>query len=135
MSDEDVTLTSLVGEHVLTGVEFGTRPPDREAYRYDDSATISFVLDGITYTAAEDPSDGYRSSMERLFVGGGVANVFPPCRVVCSIRERGEYVLEMRDVTTGKIVVEVGTSNTDDYYPCYEARFDPTAMAVNAGKP
>ena len=36
------------------------------------------------------------------------------------------------DVVTGKCILEVCTENTDDYYPDYVAKFDPTAMATNA---
>jgi hypothetical protein len=40
-------------------------------------------------------------------------------------------VLLLVDAKTGKSVVEVGTANTDDYYPYCVQRFDPAAMAVN----
>lgn len=135
---EEITLDSLVGEHVLSGVDFGTA--ERGEYDDSDPGTCLFVLDGDTYTVTEDPSDGYRSHMRSIAKGGvEVSNRFPECRVLCSMRTKGEYgevddVLEMRDITTGKLVLEVGTSNTDDYYPLYRANFDPTAMEINSGK-
>lgn len=135
-SDEDVTLESLVGEHELTGVDFGHAVVTQ--YGYDEnSETCTFVLDGVTYTVTEDPSDGYRSSMRSLVKGGTeVRNTFPTCRVLCSMQTAGEYgsvddLLVMRDMVTGKDVLVIGTANTDDYYPCYRANFNPENMAVN----
>lgn len=130
------TLNDLVGTHELSGVEFNTLPADRERWR-DEAQACSFVLDGVVYTVTEDPDDGYRSSMESIEVGGFVANRFEPQRVLCSMQLRGTYdsvddILVMRDATTGKAVLEIGTSDTDDYYPSFVANFDPTAMACNS---
>ncbi len=131
-------LQDLIGEHVLTSVEFGTIPADRDAHRYEDANSITFVLDGKAYCAIEDPNDGYRSSMESLseVLVDTVKNIFAPCRVLGRYRTRGTYsgaddVLELIDIVTGKLVLEVGTDNVDDYYPGYVANFAPENMAVN----
>lgn len=129
----EVELDSMLGEHVLTGVDFSTIPPKG----YDEEAqTCAFILDGVTYIATEDPSDGYRSSLGSLIVGGDVGNTFPPCRVIGRKVADGEYekndVIELVDAVTGETVLEIGTGNTDDYYPYFVARFYPAAMAVNA---
>lgn len=135
---QKVTLEGLVGEHVLTGVDFGTDEVDR----YGEPAMANccyFVLDGTTYRVVEDESDGYRSSMRDIdiIVDRPVVNVFEPCRVV------GRYVngkwgygdssdiLELIDLVTGKTVLAVGTQNNDDYYPSYVADFTPEHMACN----
>ena len=39
--------------------------------------------------------------------------------------------LELLDCKTGKTVLEVGTENTDDYYPCFVANWSPENMACN----
>ena len=129
----EVSLDTLLGEHILSGVDFSTIPP---ADRYDEEAqTCAFILDGKTYIATEDPSDGYRSSLGSLIVGGEVTTKFPPCRVVGRKVADGDYekndVIELVDATTGEAVLEIGTGNTDDYYPYFVARFYPAAMAVN----
>ena len=104
----------------------------------EDCETISFRLDGVVYTATQDPSDGYRSSMSGIAKSERpMRNVFAPVKVIGRLRTRGEYggtddVLELIDAKTGKTVLEVGTDDVDDYYPCWVARFDPTAMASNA---
>lgn len=139
---ETITLDNLVGEHVLTGVDFGSVTFTEGYHEGETADTCVFELDDEVYTATEDPSDGYRSSMESITKGGAtVSNRFPPCRVVGSMKvaEEGSYesshdVLQFRDVTTGQIVLEVGTGNTDDYYPYYVANFDPKAMEINSGK-
>lgn len=130
-----VELQDLVGEHVLTGVDFGTGP--RDAYDYEDPNTMTFVLDGVAYRITEDPSDGYRSSMREIaVVENSVSNTFAPVKVVARYREKGEYhphdeVLELIDAANGKVILEAGTSNTDDYYPWFTANFWPEKMAVN----
>ena len=48
--------SNLVGRHVLTGVDQGII----EIYG-EEGNWVSFTLDGVTYTATEDPDDGYRS--------------------------------------------------------------------------
>ena len=95
--------------------------------------------DGVVYTAVEDPSDGYRSSMEKLFVSPNddVRNVFPPCRVLARKKPDDRWggkndTLELIDIATGKVVMEVGTDNSDDYYPSFVSAFWPENMASNA---
>jgi hypothetical protein len=136
----EVKLESLVGERKLSGVDMGKTTVERYGST-EEANHISFVLDGIVYTATEDPDDGYRSYMGTLSVGGSVANTFAPQCVLCSyytgkIDEDSYYtaneLLIARDVVTGKEVLRIGTSNTDDYYPWFTADFDPTAMACNA---
>jgi len=136
------TLRSLVGPHVLDAVDFSTeRVPTYGGY-FENAQHCRFRLDGIVYIAVEDPSDGYRSSMEHLLLGSGeMTNVFPPLQVIARHRtESGEGwghqtddVLELVDAVTGKVVLEVGTENEDDYYPCFVASFHPEAMAHNVG--
>lgn len=62
-----MTLSDLIGKHHLSGVDFGTIPADLDRYIYEDSETMTFVLDGRAYCIVEDPSDGYRSSMRDIF--------------------------------------------------------------------
>jgi hypothetical protein len=40
----------------------------------------------------------------------------------------------MLDVTTGKVVFEVGTEDIDDYYPGFVVEFNPENMAINQRK-
>ena len=133
-----MNLSDLVGEHILTGVDFDNM--EVEHYGAMESVQVMhFVLDDITYTVLEDPSDGYRSSMEEIKVSeASVDNIFDPVHVIGRIRERGECgccdVLELIDVQTGKIVLEAGTENTDDYYPWFVVNFTPENMAINQGK-
>lgn len=139
MATPQVSMESLCGAHVLSGVDQGdAQLQPYEGAGYDvDCNWIRFVLDGVIYQATEDPDDGYRSSMRDLaIVSDPVANVFPPCAVVGTIRATGEYggnseVLSFIDERTGKVVLEVGTDNSDDYYPSFVAFFDPRAMAAN----
>jgi hypothetical protein len=131
----DVTFESLVGPHILTGVDFEVV---REQY-YEDASVIRFVLDGVTYVCTEDPSDGYRSSMGSLIRDDApttpVKNTFVGVAVLgrlCTTPDND--ILEFVDSVNGNVILEVGTSNTDDYYPCFVGNFYPELMHVNQGK-
>ncbi len=134
-----VKLEDLIGEHLLSGVEFGTLPEDKDKGRWEAANSMTFVLDGHAYCAVESPDDGYRSSMEDIYEVPieSVKNVFEPVKVLAGYRTQGTYgstddTLELIDVVTMKIVLEVGTDNSDDYYPSFVAKFSPENMVVNA---
>lgn len=132
----EVKLDSLIGEHFLSGVDMSEEDMKSSYNSEYHGSVCRFVLDRKVYTAREDDNDGYRSAMESLTEGGEVANRFDPQKVLCSLRIEGEYgskddTLVMRDAVTGEIVLEVGTDNTDDYYPSFVANFRPQNMACN----
>ncbi len=132
MESKSVALESLVGEHVLMGVDSEQIRPDGA---YEDATALRFVLDGLIYVVTEDPSDGYRSCLGSVEIveGPPVKNMFPPCRVLASMATgSSDEVLELRDVTTGKVVLQVGTDNSDNYYPSFVGNFTPEHMAVNS---
>jgi hypothetical protein len=132
-------LKELVGEHVLSGVDMDNSKVKMWGENFEDCEVIRFVLDGKTYTATEDPEDGYRSCMKDIVVSEEVvSNSFFGVDVVASMRENEPCevndVLVLTDTKTGKIVLEVGTENTDDYYPCWVANFVPENMAINQNR-
>jgi hypothetical protein len=129
-----VTLESLIGEHVLDGVDLCTDRVKAWGGSFEDAEVIRFRLDGTVYTAVQDASDGYRSAMRDIFAEEcEIKNAFPPIRVLASTVDDGN-ILELRDMVTGKVVVEVGTADADDYYPSFVAKFHPENMTTNAGK-
>lgn len=135
MTDE-ITLDSLVGLHSLTGVEMTQTKVQKYDGEWEDVDSITFRLDGKTYTAVEDPSDGYRSCMKNIILEKKqrIANKFQAVKVM-AIKKRGNYheheTLEFIDVINGKTILEVGTDNFDDYYPTFVARFIPQNMEIN----
>ena len=131
-----VELDSLIGEHVLDGVDLTTERVKPYGDHYEDANVIRFRLDGLVHTAIEDPSDGYRSSLDKLFVEDcPITNTFAPVRVVAKKKSDDTYAkndtLELVDVVTGKVVLEVGTDNHDDYYPSFVGVFWPQHMSIN----
>lgn len=130
-------LKELTGKKVLDAVDFSAESIKSWGDSYEDCQVCRFRLDGVVYSAVEDPDDGYRSHMRDLVVNENstMTNVFEGQEVLCRYRDKSEYdtddVLELVDTTTGKVVLEVGTRNTDDYYPWFTATFNPEAMAVN----
>lgn len=136
MTDQ-VELDSLVGEHVLDAVDTFTESVKQYGENFEDCELIRFRLDGVAYTATEDPSDGYRSCLGTLFVSPDepMRNVFTPIKVLAKKKDNEEWqvndTLQLIDMVTGKVVVEVGTDNTDDYYPSFVSYFAPENMATN----
>lgn len=141
MSTETIELQALAGEHLLDAVDFSTEDVPRwyDASDFEHCQVMRFRLDGKVYTALENPVDGYRSCMRDLIVSESeMRNVFQPVRVVARHRStNGDYaadILELVDAITGRTVIEVGTDNTDDYYPWFVAAFHPEAMAINQAR-
>ncbi len=61
-----------------------------------------------------------------------VRYTFPHVNVFCSMSEADEDdVLCFRDVANGKLILEVGTANTSDYYPYCVFCWMPENMACN----
>jgi len=110
-----VDLASLVGRHELSGVD---RLLDGELeYRLGPTDAFRFVLDGKTYTAVEDPEDGWCSAMKELYISDDpVTNQFSPILQDWLGRDMGDehQILQLRDVMTGKLILEVGTVDVND---------------------
>jgi hypothetical protein len=140
---EFMELKDLVGEHELSGVDTGILHPDPDVDRWgqEDANTLLFILDGVTYYVVEDASDGYRSSMKDIQIVSdrSVANRFQPVRVNATheASRKGDWsteecdLLTLTDVESGKVVLEVGTLNSDDYYPSFVGNWLPQNLAVN----
>lgn len=134
---KSIDLESLAGEHLLSGVDGDTIQVQKWTDCTEPAEVLRFVLDGVIYEGIESPGDGYRNSMEGLYVTETpVRNVFAPIKVVGRYRNKGEYsgtddVLELIDAANGKVVLEIGTDNVDDYYPGFCAHWHPDRLAVN----
>ena len=123
-----MTLNELTGIHVFSGIEVGT---------IDKCNYVKFTIDGVHYVAVEDPDDGYRSVCRELQVSNTAPKTtFMPQPVECSMMENYRYekndVLVVSDRFTGKVVLEIGTRNWDDYYPYFHLQYNPENMACNA---
>lgn len=121
-----MNLDDLVGEHLLSGIAHGA---------LGDSATISFTLDGRTFTAVQDPEDGYRSCMRSFYpepVNSTCKVQFLSIRVLARmVPDKSSKILELIVIETGKTVLEVGTRDIDDYYPCWVGNWFPENLPVN----
>jgi hypothetical protein len=134
---ETIELKSLIGKHWLTGVDYETEQV-KEDYGdyYENCQVIRFVLDGKTYTAIEDPSDGYRSHLRSISVSKHkVKNKFQKVLVMGIMKPAGynnNDTLQLYDVETGLCVLEVGTDNNDDYYPSFVGAWMPENLVLNS---
>jgi len=106
----------------------------------ENAEYVIFILDGVAYQAVEDPDDGYRSYCKDIEIvdAATIKNKFEPIEVICKMTEDGQYqkndVLEIYDGITGGIILEIGTENTNDYYPYFVFRFTPENMSLNQGR-
>ena len=130
-----VQLEDLVGMHTLSGVDRVTITTGMPEYKYEDCSVLNFVLDGKVYSAMEDYNDGYRSALGVILVSEGtLKNMFEPIGVLGVMRENGSCeceILDLYDVANDKVVLSIGTDNTDDWYPWFVAEFEPRNLHVN----
>jgi hypothetical protein len=143
VANETVDLAFFDGKtFVLTAVD-PSKNYGKLEYADDASAGIAFTLDGVTYAAVEDPSDGYRSCLAHVAVlpaDESMATQVSPHNVagrhVTSRKSYGDNMeicdtVELVDAITGRIVLAFGTDNADDYYPSFVAEWHPEALAAN----
>jgi hypothetical protein len=121
-------LKDLAGESVLDAVDMLNEGiPSEWGDQLEDSQVCRFRLNGTVFAAIEDPDDGYRSSMRdlRVLPNAKMANAFPPVRVLGIHKAKGRDIVQFYAVANGKLVLEVGTQDLDDYYPSFVASFHP----------
>lgn len=127
---KSVTLQDLVGGHTLSGVDRDTEEIKTWGDQFEIAQCIRFVLGGKTYVAVEDPNDGYRSTMREIRLSEKPClKTFPPVKVVGQMKGGGDYgqtnnTLQLIHAKTKAVILEVGTDNSDDYYPWYVATFN-----------
>jgi hypothetical protein len=124
-------LKDLVGKHLLSGVDITS---EKGNDLWDETCdVVRFVIDGITYKAIEDPEDGYRSYIKELSITKEkVSNTFPPQKVIGVMKEESDCdTIQFFDSKTKNIVLEVGTEDTNTYYPMCIMRWHPENLAIN----
>lgn len=131
--EKEITLKSLAGAHIFTGVERGILKVDKQFSWDQDKNTIRFELDGQVYEAIENPSDGYRSYMDKLVVSNKrVRNKIPETRVVCVYRDDDDCdLLDFIDCKNGKVFLTIGTRHVGDYYPVCIFEYSPEKLSIN----
>ena len=129
--EKEITLKSLAGAHVFTGVERGIlRAND---LWIPDKNTIRFELDGQVYEAVENPDDGYRSYMEKLVISNEkIKNKIPKTQIVCAYRNDDDCdLLDFIDCKNGKVFLTIGTKHVGDYYPVCIFEYSPEKLSIN----
>ena len=131
-------LKELVGKHFLSGVERGRT--ERKSFFGNNGMrdSIKFCLDGVNYVAVEDPCDGWRSLCEELEISETPCKIqIPKTEVLCTMKPDDDRwgvnndVLVLTDCETGLVVLEVGTANTNDYYPYCVMEWTPENLSCN----
>ena len=101
---------------------------------FTDASGFAFTLwrDGDWKSAIvyEDPDDGYRSSAEDPLLYPSPIENGISVRIPVSISALTDSVytcdgLQMQDRRNGKIILRLGTENTNDYYPWFCAEWTP----------
>jgi hypothetical protein len=127
---EHIALDSLVGSHAIDGrAEFVGHIDN--GYCAEDAAVFVLRLDDKLYWFQEDPGDGYRSGLayarictsEELPPGSLIE--FAPIGIRVELRDDGQETICGIVESTDSQLFEVGTFNTDDYYPSFVASWTP----------
>lgn len=135
--EKEITLKSLAGAHIFTGVERGILKADKQFSWDQDKNTIRFELDGQVYEAVENPSDGYRSYMDKLVLSNkSVHNKIPETHIVCVYRDKDGYdndcdLLDFVDCKNGNVFLTIGTKHVHDYYPVCVFEYNPENLSIN----
>lgn len=126
-----IELESLVGTHELSGAFFDMSTETMDGDHKEECQVLRFTLDGTHLEAVENPDDGYRSNLKEVrHTELAPATKFPSVKVECVMKTVGEYggediILQMLNPATKKAILEIGTSNVDDYYPGFVGYFSP----------
>ena len=141
---DTVALKDLCGLHELSGR--GEMVLKSAETSDDDAFVVVLRLDDTLYWFQEDPSDGYRSSLGVVKKLRGWPQDMPPSAfiafapVLITLRIRTEpephrlgssqqdEVLYGLDERTGLVLFEVGTEDTDDWYPSFVHRWHPEGV-------
>lgn len=152
MSD-DLSIADLCGLRQLDGR--GEFILDLEGQDSDSATVVVLRLDGEMYWFQEDPQDGYRSGLGVVRkcasdeIPPGAFVEFAPRLVSLAVRTKPDgqaddarwlqvdEVLVGTDEATGAVLFEIGTANTDDYYPYWLHEWTPPTdtAAVSVGCP
>mgnify|MGYP006288145975 CR=1 FL=1 len=125
---------------MFTGIGFNKLPNQEEYKDYDYCNSITIVLDDIPFTFVEDPQDGYRSSLDRVIIGGQVDTTFDPIplklKAVDRLYDKEVEMLIGYDLnwdyeSDDNICLEIGTDWVDDYYPSYTSVWRPEKLYIN----
>jgi len=127
---DTVELEDLVGRHMLDAINY-------DLDNSEEANIFMFRLNGVVFIATEDPDDGWRSCLGDIKASKDrkMTNIFRPIEVI-GVHEDNGYcdILKLIDVANDKVVLEVGTENTDDYYPYFVGRFCPENMSINESR-
>lgn len=112
----EIEYEELTGIHYLTGMS-----TKKIKYRGEETTCVLFTLDGKTYTAIADSSDGYGSYLRGVYLSKGEPPVkFPPLKVnVLHTDGECENMLKFYDYYTCGIVLQIGTEYNEicGWYP------------------
>jgi hypothetical protein len=135
MQVKKIEFSKLIGLHKLSAVESAYKRIKSEIREsFIEVNTFSFTLDNNTYTAYEDDSDEYRSAMEKLTVSKRkIKNSFAPVDVFVGysydkFSGPDKELLQFYAVKNGLVILEVGTDNSDSYYPRFVGSWRPDRL-------
>ncbi|TSP14019.1 hypothetical protein [Cupriavidus campinensis] len=140
----DVSIQDLVTGHaMLMAINTSYVPPEwKREIRGDETVEVmNFLVDGVWLSACQNPDDGYRSSMQGIKVIDMPKGVSGTTRITATnvrfMHDTGDGgrrvndVLVLLDEITEQPVLAVGTTDADDYYPCWLAQWAPENLASN----
>lgn len=101
-----------------------------DSYYKNDINGAFFRINKKTFLITEDPSDGYRSSLDTISnMPHSFENVFPPVSVYLRKGEGYESeIIKMINVENDLVIFEFGTNTYDNWYPYFVCNFSPESI-------
>lgn len=134
-----MTIDDLVGIHTIDARGEYIRDANPDSYS-ENSLVILYRIDGKLYAFQEDTNDDYRSMLEEVREANERDLEIPLAEfapIVCNFMIRDlhqfggtDHVLYAVDERTDLLVLEIGTENTDDYYPSFVASWTPEGVPL-----
>lgn len=101
-----------------------------DSYYKNDINGAFFRINKKTFLITEDPSDGYRSSLDTISnMPHSFENVFQPVSVYLRKGEGYESeIIKMINVENDLVIFEFGTNTYDNWYPYFVCNFSPESI-------
>ena len=142
----DVEISDIVGKAKLKGIDIFAedRKPNMwaddkdDGYDMESCAVCRIILNRRGYEFWENPEDGYRSTHNGPIIisAGLVKNIFAPVDVVVMhVDKQYTYseecnIVKIVNIANGETILDVGTRDVDDYYPCWTCNYYPEAIGM-----
>lgn len=88
-----------------------------------------FRIGDLTFEAIEDEGDGYRSCLDHVRIVDNLRPIFHEEVTIYPLEEIDNGIKLVNKLNLS--VLEVGTSDYEEYYPCFHFKWEPANLIEN----